>query len=47
MGIKSELFDERLSATLAAFHIEKENVLTVDPATDTQPRHGQGTQPRV
>lgn len=35
VGIKSELFDERLSATLAAFHIEKENVLTLDPATNT------------
>lgn len=35
VGIKSELFDERLSATLAAFHIEKENVLALDPATDT------------
>ena len=34
-GIKSELFDERLSATLAAFHIEKENVLALDPATNT------------
>jgi iron complex outermembrane receptor protein len=30
----SELFDDRLSATLAAFHIEKENVLTLDPATN-------------
>ena len=36
IGIKSELFDDRLSTTLAAFHIEKENVLTQDPATDTQ-----------
>ena len=36
IGIKSELFDDRLSTTLAAFHIEKENVLTLDPATDTQ-----------
>ncbi len=34
VGIKSELFDDRLSATIAAFHIEKENVLTVDPATN-------------
>lgn len=34
VGIKSELFDDRLSATLAAFHIEKENVLTLDPATN-------------
>ncbi|MGY2291408.1 TonB-dependent siderophore receptor [Pseudomonas sp. SDO528_S397] len=34
-GLKSELFDDRLSATLAAFHIEKENVLALDPATDT------------
>ena len=33
VGIKSELFDDRLSTTLAAFHIEKENVLTQDPAT--------------
>jgi iron complex outermembrane receptor protein len=35
IGIKSELFDERLSSTLAAFHIEKENVLALDPSTDT------------
>ncbi|NVZ81537.1 TonB-dependent siderophore receptor [Pseudomonas yamanorum] len=35
IGIKSELFDDRLSTTLAAFHIEKENVLALDPATDT------------
>ncbi|WP_282579044.1 TonB-dependent siderophore receptor [Pseudomonas sp. CYM-20-01] len=34
VGIKSELFDERLSATIAAFHIEKENVLSLDPATN-------------
>ncbi|RMR21375.1 TonB-dependent siderophore receptor [Pseudomonas amygdali pv. ulmi] len=34
-GIKSELFDNRLSTTLAAFHIEKENVLALDPGTDT------------
>lgn len=33
-GIKTELFDDRLSATLAAFHIEKENVLALDPGTD-------------
>lgn len=35
VGIKSELFDDRLSTTLAAFHIEKENVLALDPGTDT------------
>ncbi|WP_248765209.1 TonB-dependent siderophore receptor [Pseudomonas protegens] len=35
VGIKSELFDERLSATLAAFHIDKENVLALDPGTDS------------
>lgn len=35
VGVKSELFDDRLSATVAAFHIEKENVLTLDPATNT------------
>ena len=35
VGVKTELFDDRLSATLAAFHIEKENVLTLDPATNT------------
>jgi iron complex outermembrane recepter protein len=35
VGIKSELFDERLSSTLAAFHIEKENVLALDPATNS------------
>ncbi|TFY92383.1 TonB-dependent siderophore receptor [Pseudomonas kairouanensis] len=34
VGVKSELFDNRLSATIAAFHIEKENVLTLDPATN-------------
>ena len=34
IGIKSELFDDRLSTTLAAFHIEKENVLALDPATN-------------
>ncbi|MNF29557.1 Ferrichrome-iron receptor precursor [compost metagenome] len=30
-GLKLELFDERLSATLAAFHLTKENVLSADP----------------
>ncbi|WNW09815.1 TonB-dependent siderophore receptor [Pseudomonas sp. DTU_2021_1001937_2_SI_NGA_ILE_001] len=35
VGIKSELFDERLSTTLAAFHIDKENVLALDPGSDT------------
>ncbi|MCU0119681.1 TonB-dependent siderophore receptor [Pseudomonas sp. B2M1-30] len=35
IGIKNELFDERLSSTLAFFHIEKENVLALDPRTDT------------
>ncbi|POA78133.1 TonB-dependent siderophore receptor [Pseudomonas sp. DP16D-R1] len=35
IGIKSELFDGRLSSTLAAFHIEKKNVLALDPGTDT------------
>ena len=30
-GLKLELFDQRLSATLAAFHLTKENVLTADP----------------
>lgn len=34
-GIKAELFDDRLSVTLAAFHIDKENVLALDPATDS------------
>ncbi|MEE4955195.1 TonB-dependent siderophore receptor [Pseudomonas alliivorans] len=34
-GIKGELFDDRLSTTLSAFHIEKENVLALDPSTDT------------
>lgn len=33
-GIKTELFDDRLSATVAAFHIEKENVLALNPGTD-------------
>lgn len=35
VGIKTELFEDRLSATVAAFHIEKENVLSLDPATNT------------
>ncbi|MDO9625335.1 MAG: TonB-dependent siderophore receptor [Pseudomonas sp.] len=30
-GVKLELLDNRLSATLAAFHLTKENVLTADP----------------
>ncbi|RRV04530.1 TonB-dependent siderophore receptor [Pseudomonas sp. v388] len=34
-GLKAELFDDRLSTTLAAFHIDKENVLALDPATDS------------
>lgn len=34
VGIKTELFDDRLSATVAAFHINKENTLATDPATD-------------
>ena len=34
-GVKAELFDDRVSATLAAFHIEKENVLALDPGTDS------------
>ena len=36
VGVKTDLFDDRLSATLAAFHIEKENVLATDPASDSQ-----------
>ncbi|WP_426202514.1 TonB-dependent siderophore receptor [Pseudomonas sp. TWP3-1] len=35
IGFKNELFDERLSSTLAFFHIDKENVLAVDPGTDS------------
>jgi iron complex outermembrane receptor protein len=35
VGIKHELFDNRLSSTLAFFHIDKENVLALDPGTDT------------
>lgn len=31
-GVKLDLFDGRLGATLAAFHLTKENVLTADPA---------------
>ena len=34
-GIKNQLFDDRLSSTLAFFHIDKENVLALDPGTDT------------
>lgn len=30
-GLKLELLDDRLSATVAAFHLTKENVLTADP----------------
>ncbi|MES2820657.1 MAG: TonB-dependent siderophore receptor [Pseudomonadota bacterium] len=30
-GLKLDLFDDRLGATLAAFHITKQNVLTADP----------------
>ncbi|WP_083491791.1 TonB-dependent siderophore receptor [Pseudomonas taeanensis] len=30
-GLKLDLLDNRLSATLAAFHLTKENVLTADP----------------
>lgn len=30
-GIKLQLLDDRLGATLAAFHLSKENVLTADP----------------
>jgi len=35
VGIKNQLFDDRLSSTLAFFHIDKENVLALDPGTDT------------
>jgi iron complex outermembrane receptor protein len=34
VGVKTELFDDRLSATLAAFHIEKENVLAATPDSE-------------
>jgi iron complex outermembrane receptor protein len=34
VGIKQELFDKRLSATLAYFDITKKNVLTTDPEDD-------------
>lgn len=30
-GVKLDLFDGRLGATLAAFHLTKQNVLTIDP----------------
>lgn len=30
-GVKLDLFDSRLGATIALFHIDKENVLTADP----------------
>ena len=30
-GVKLDLLDDRLSATLAAFHLTKQNVLTADP----------------
>ncbi|MGE8496218.1 MAG: TonB-dependent siderophore receptor [Pseudomonas sp.] len=32
-GLKLDLFDSRLGATIALFHIEKENVLTADPSS--------------
>jgi len=35
VGIKNQLFDDRLSSTLAFFRIDKENVLALDPGTDT------------
>ncbi|WP_017652819.1 TonB-dependent siderophore receptor [Fortiea contorta] len=31
IGVKGEMFDGRLSATLAAYHLTKSNVLTTDP----------------
>ncbi|MDF5706213.1 MAG: TonB-dependent siderophore receptor [Nostoc sp. S4] len=31
VGVKGELFDGRLAATLAAYHLTKSNVLTTDP----------------
>ncbi|MEH2168736.1 MAG: TonB-dependent siderophore receptor [Nostoc sp.] len=31
VGVKGELFDGKLSATLAAYHLTKSNVLTTDP----------------
>lgn len=34
-GVKAALLDQRIDATLTAFYIEKENVLALDPATDT------------
>jgi iron complex outermembrane receptor protein len=46
IGIKSELFDDRLSSTLAAFHIDKENVLALDPATDTSRAMGKARSQR-
>lgn len=30
-GLKLDLLDSRLGATVALFHIDKENVLTADP----------------
>ena len=30
-GLKLDLLDSRLGATVAMFHIDKENVLTADP----------------
>ncbi|WP_414545458.1 TonB-dependent siderophore receptor [Nostoc sp. CCY0012] len=32
VGVKSEFFDGRLAATLAAYHITKSNIATTDPA---------------
>lgn len=36
LGIKTELFDKRLSATAALFHITKQNVLATNPADTSQ-----------
>ena len=40
-GTKLELFDGRLDATLAAFHIEKKNVLSADPIDPNYSRTSQ------
>lgn len=36
-GLKTELFDQRLTATLAFYHLTKNNILTADPSTPEDP----------